>query len=384
MSKMNNDRELRKQLYQQMITLDLTARYEELVRVLCTHEYFRAKALGGVSIIPTEQTKNDMKRLQLLYRQDPAGFSIGYALKPEFVAVELIDKPVRLTFWMMLTDNYFYNYTDIPYEPNRPLIYHFTNRDDQKLVADGDNYLTVDKFVSEADRIPIGSSAFVYEFEEVLFGPTEITVENDAGEVFFKGEADAYDLNIAIDMGQVVPGRYFLKVGEEIKRSWFVYPSDLRKLFGVIDIYIDKQDRSSYSLFLPNGRVRNKQLYNLHFASRKVYWKYVIMEGAVPNIHTEHKIVDTTRRGRNAASTGPMAFQEPEWVEQGTGYQALIICSQQPISLKQQHEEQLKLKTKKGKARMDWLTDLPCPTAKSTFKTDEKSGEIFSEIVVFL
>jgi hypothetical protein len=281
---------------------------------------------------------------------------------------------------MILTDNYFYNYTDIPYEPNISAIYHFTNRAESKLLLEDENYLSSSASVNGEDRVPIGPAVFNYEFEDMIFEETLVRVVDEIGQIYFERMVEEFAMEVVVNVMDAPPGKYFLEVGGEVKRTFYVYPSELRKLFGVIDIYIDKEDNSPYGMF-HNGKVMKKH-YNLKFDSRKIYWKYLVIENAQPAIHTEHSIMDATRgRRRDAVS---IAFTKPRAEELENGYKAIVIQTEEPIPLKEVHEEKFKLRTKKGKNKMEWLTDLPSPSAKSNFKTDEKSGEIFSEMVVFL
>ena len=48
-------------------------------------------------------------------------------------------------------------------------------------------------------------------------------------------------------------------------------------------------------------------------------------------------------------------------------------------------KQKFKLKTKKGKTKLEWVTDLPFPSAKGMLKTNfEEESEIFSELIVYL
>lgn len=368
--------------YFNLIQLDLTTKYDELLRVNCRHNYFSNKGLAGIRLEPTEETATTLKRLQMLFRRDWLGFSLGYGSQRNYVPIELIDKPVRLSFWLFLEDNYFYNYTKIPYEVNAPMIYYFSNNPEDKSVVDEKFlFLSKGRAITGEDRIAIQPTSFTYEFEDTIFDETLVQVIDSAGEVYFEETVEEFAMDVNINLYDAPAGKYSVKVGEEIEKSFYVYPSDLRRIFGVIDIVLDPNDPSPYSLYDSGKAI--KQEYNMFFDSRAIYWKYLVVEQAKNKIHSDFKITDAGRVGRRGETPAKVNFTKAEEVELETGQLAMMLCSEQAIPMQEKQAEKFKLKTKRGKNKVEHLTELPSPSVQSTMKMGE-NDELLSEIVVYL
>jgi hypothetical protein len=360
-----------------LIQLDLSSRHQELFDLHCLHDYFKDAVFSSAEIIPDSDTIYEMRKLHLLHRIDKKGMMIGYRMGEGSSNLQRLTKPMRLTFWLRVNDPYFLNYSELPFEFSNT-IYYFSNRNEGK-VDTGKKNLSTQGFVTGEDRIPIGGTAMRYEYASPLTA-ANVFVKDDFGDIAFditqEGENNFVNLNLSGEPA----GRYHVYVNNELMLTFYLVPTSVGKVLGVIDIIIDKEDKSIYSFFDSMGDII-RQNYTLRFKNRAIKWRYLLIENTPTPVHTDPQVIDA-RRGRN---TEAIEFDLPREVMLENNIKAIEIATKYPIALKEVQEEKFKIRTKKGKAKVDSVLDLPCATARSNFKTNfENKLEVFSELLVYL
>lgn len=360
-----------------LIQLDLSSRHTELCDLLVMHDYFKDSWFTSAEIIPDADTIYTMRKLHLLYRIDKKGIILGYRLGEGSANLHDLDRPLRLTFWIRVNDPYFLNYSELPFEFSNS-IYYFSNRYDGKEET-GKRNLSKRGIVTGDDRVAMGGAMMRYDY----FGPMEdakVEVRDDFGAVAFSIEQEGEHNFVNLNLTGEDPGRYYVYVNGEEEFDFYLVPSSVGKVLGVIDIIIDKKDTSIYSFFDSMGDLI-RQKYEIRFKNRAIKWKYLLIETTPMPLHTDPQVVDG-RRGRNIET---VEFDAPREVVLDSQVKAIDITTKLPIPLKEAQEERFKLRTKKGKAKVDTIVDLPCATARSNFKTNfENKSEVFSELLVYL
>lgn len=360
-----------------LLQLDLSSRYTELCNVWVTHDYFKDGLFASAELIPDEETLYELRKLNLQFRVDKKGILLGYRMDDMRNNVAHLTKPVKLTFWVRVLDNYFLNYSDLPFEFSNE-IYYFSNRVEGKQDT-GKKGLSQKAFVTAEDRIATGSHQMRYAYAQPLTD-AHVEVRDDFDAVAFDAQQQGEHEFINLNLTQEPAGRYRVFINGALASTFYLVPNSVGKVFGVIELFLDKKDHSIYSFYDANGGVI-RQNYNLRVKNRAIKWRYLLIENTPSPVHSDWQILDA-RRGRNNDAVG---FTSPKEVPLEGGGKAVEVMSTHPIPLKEAQEEKFRLRTKKGKNKVDSILDLPCASARSSFKTNfENKSEVFSELLVYL
>jgi hypothetical protein len=174
-------------------------------------------------------------------------------------------------------------------------------------------------------------------------------------------------------------GKYTLLIDGLEEYSFYLY-SALKKVFGAIDIIVDKDELGDYSFFDAEGNVI-VQDYNIHFKNRSVRWRYLLIEQNPEKQHSDHQIYDGVRKTNHSK----IEFGEAEEEMGVDGNMMVSIWSEEPIPFKQSQLQQFKLKTKRGRNGVESMMDLPLATYKNDLKTNFfDPDEVYSELIVYL
>lgn len=359
--------------------LELLAQFQELLDFEIKHDFFQTGVFprGKVGLRPTEGTLKELSRHGLQYRSMPSGFLLGYASTDSYTPVKDIDKPLHLSFLLDVADTRFLNYTDLPFEFEDNKIFYFNNRSLEKDDTEHKN-LSLDQYVTAEDKVEICSSVIIYDFEEEQYG-TEVQVVNALEQIVFEEILDDGAVFCEISLIDEPEGKYSILIDGLEEKSFFLY-TGMNKIFGVIDVIIDKDDFSDYALFDNDGALV-RQDYNIRFGARSVRWQYVLIENGSNQMHTDPLVYDTNK----SEGYTPMDFEDTETEALDGGKEVFKVWSSEPISFKELQQEKFKLKTKRGKSGVEWIVQLPCASALGNLKVNllDKS-EVYSELIVYL
>ena len=362
---------------QHLIELNIQTKYSLLLKVNFLHNYFIEGALKNIEIIPDNMTKLRMKQYQLKSAQEGSCIVVGYGKSvSNHSAIGDLKEPLKLTFWVKINDTNFLNYTAIPFEFGNH-IYHFTNRPNDKIEDEYAN-LSSDQFVSVADRLPIAGAVLDYRLDEAQENLL-VEVANELGEIVFERRYQGSTSVCSLNLSQEPAGKYTLLLDGLEEFSFYVAPDGAKNIFGVVDIYIDPKDKSPFSLFENELPVQKKE-YKIHFKARAVKWKYIVCETNVNNPqHSDHEIYD------NSKTTKEQKFSDAENIVLDNGTKAVVFSTLTAVPFKEIQEQKFKIKTLRGKSGVEWITDLPNPSAKSLLKVENNTKkDFFSELMVYL
>jgi len=366
-----------KQPLQHLIQLDIQTKYEQLCSVKVLHDYFKEGGAQGVEIAPDSMTTLRLKQYNLKFAQEGAGLVVGYGANSQGAAIAQLTEPIKLTFWMKIKDQYFLNYTDIPYEFG-DYVYHFTNRDADKIEDEFAN-LSSDEFVKEIDKLPLAGAMLDYRFDEPM-EDVEVEVVNELGEVVYERSYSGMTSVCSVNLADEPAGKYTLLLDGLDEFSFYIAPEGAKGVFGVIDIYIDPTDNGPFTLFNEDGSPVVRKEYKIHFQARAVKWKYIFMETNPSNPqHSDYEVYDNTKGDTE------LYFTDVAETVLDNGTNAFVVKTENPIPFKEEQKERFKLRTLRGKSGVEWITDLPSASAKFMLKV-EKDGEkdVYSELIVYL
>ncbi|MCP4442092.1 MAG: hypothetical protein GY810_24545 [Aureispira sp.] len=359
------------------IQVQLMTKYKELLRLNLKHDYFSSGYFPNAKVVPTASTAIVMKQYQLQFRPSSTGFSIGYALTDAFVPLKEIDTPLQLSFRVVIDDPNFLNYTNLPYEFDDTTVFYFNNKEIDKESTETKN-LSIDAIVSNEDKIEVAGPMMVYSFEEEQYD-VELEVVNFNEDIVFEDTVDGRDYSELRLVGEP-SGKYTVMLDGLEEKSFYVTNSGLKQPFGMIDVFIDPDDTSEYSFFDSSGELQMQE-YNIHFEARSLRWKYIFIETSDPKLHTDYEVYDLYLNKKMKE----VKFSKAEKDELENGTEVIVVWTTEKIAFEDRQKQKFKLKTKKGKTKLEWVTDLPFPSAKGMLKTNsDGESEIFSELIVYL
>ena len=91
---------------------------------------------GLLALIPTPNCLQVLQNLRWVFRPQPHGANLFAQVREttpgNFQTVIPVDRPYRLTFWLVVRDRYFANFTNLPLSSIRNQIYYFSNLSDNQ------------------------------------------------------------------------------------------------------------------------------------------------------------------------------------------------------------------------------------------------------------
>ncbi len=357
--------------------LSFMSKYYELLKVKVLHDYFSAGVLSKMIIRPTPATIEFFARNTIQFRGEAGGFTLGYAATESFNPIKDLDKPVSLSFFLEMTDSKFFNYTDLPFDLDDTTIFYFNNKALEKDTTEKRN-LSIDAFVEQQDKIDILAPLFQHRFDEPQDG-VQVQVMNAVEEIVYEYNANGGVMSVPVNLSGYPEGKYSLLVDGFEEYSFYLY-AGLKRVFGAIDIVLDKDDIGDYAFYTDEGEVV-KQEYVIHFKQRSVRWKYLFVETGSEQMHFEHDVYDANR----SRDYQEVYFENAEEEHMEDGRTIQTVWSSGPIPFSEVQPQDFKLKTRKGKAGIEWVTELPCASAKNDLKVNGlDKEEVYSELIVYL
>lgn len=359
--------------------LNLLAQFKELLQFEVKHDYFASKEfpVGKLNIYPTETTKAIMSQNSLQFRAQPSGILLGFGATSQHIPLTESTKPVQLSFLIEVRDSKFLNYTDLPFEFDDSKVFYFHNKDFDKETTDYNN-MSQNRLVGADDKIDVSASLFTYEFGEEQYG-TEVEVQNALEEIVFSEILDDGVCSCEVNLQEEPEGKYSILINGIEEKSFYIH-NGLRPPFGVLDIFVDKDDFSDYSFYDDTASSLVKREYNLHFGARAVRWKYILLENNAERQHKEHEIYDSIKKNDYL----PIPFTLAEAID-FDGREAFSVWTDKKIPFEERQPQRFKLKTKRGKSGVEWIVPLPSASGQADLKVNlEDRAEIYSELLVYL
>ena len=91
---------------------------------------------GLLTLVPTSDCLRLLQNLRWVFRPQPRGVNLFAQVEEttsgDFQTMIPVDQPDRLTFWLIVSDRYFANFTNLPLTSTRNQIYYFSNLSDNQ------------------------------------------------------------------------------------------------------------------------------------------------------------------------------------------------------------------------------------------------------------
>ena len=320
--------------------------YKKILDLELWHDYYLGQpetleSLPGnydvsklLTIEPTPACLQILKNLRWIFRTQPSGASIFVPVngKPDDFQPQIsIDRPERLTFWLIVRDGYFANFTNLPLVKNPDQIYYFSNLTDNRvssrlfltqplptyrpsaeyllgqLIKRGNNTLEAiayqakaaptfnpndwntlpgNQYVSNLDYLPRQALARVYTSPKANPGDTfqlklvDVNgVETFAVDVIASAQhPPGAKISIDLNFTGQLPGRYQLtQNGTEIDNFVIIDPIANRDILGLVEISLNSSSiKPAFTLLKTKaGKISiNPQTYAIRFKNRLTRWRY--------------------------------------------------------------------------------------------------------------
>lgn len=362
-----------------MLKIEFSNQFQELLKLDILHDFFSAGVFpkGKLSVKPTPATLGLLAENGLQFRALPSGCMLGYVSSNDYTPIAEITGPLLLSFFIELNDTKFYNYTDLPFEFEENKMFYFNNKAFEKESSDHKN-LSLEQFVKKDDKIEISGPLISYVFEEEQF-QTEVQIMNSLDEIVFEKILGDGSMSCDISLIEQPEGKYSLLIDGLEQKTFYLFKG-LKPSFGVIDIYLDKDDFGDYAFFDDDQNLL-KQEYNIRFGARAVRWQYLLIETGNDRMHNGHEAYDAFKGN----SYEPIEFEAAQEAELESGKVIHTVWTKTPISFQEQQRQKFKLKTKRGKSGVEWIVELPCSSALNDLKINNSDkSEVYSELIVYL
>lgn len=324
--------------------------YKQILNLQLWHDYYLGQpdpsTLPGIdyeissmlTLVPTAHCQRVLKNLRWIFRPQPWGASIfadveeinSGSTRPDYQTQIPVDHPQRLTFWLVVRDRYFSNYTNLPLSTPGQQIYYFSNLSanqghalflsqplpayaphtsyqlGQLVTHDGKtleglrNHTSVDDIPDTRDWDSFPGSQYVSSLDRLakqVLLKTHTLSRADPGETLHFTLVDANQLEtwkqkvtvpknhtsgnaIAVNLnfsGQL-PGCYQLHLNNTPVEKFILYdPMTRSDAFALVEIILNQNlVPPAFSLLqYQEGKTRIRpQTYVIRFKNRATYWRY--------------------------------------------------------------------------------------------------------------
>lgn len=287
-----------------------------------------------MTLVPTSDCLRVLKNLRWVFRTQNQGAvvfaSVHKTTSGDFQTDVPIDQPYRLTFWLMVRDRYFANFTNLPLSPTQNQIYYFSNLSDNQghalfltqplpkykanteyrlgqLVVRQSKTLEALHYKASSSTIPstkdwetLPNSQYVSDLDRLSSQPPSrtqvipgvnpedtfrLTLVDVNGQETFALESTAPSnhppgaaLSANLNFSNQISGRYRLTLnGMQVDEFVLIDSMAVRNAFGLIEIVLNPSLVSpAFALLEINGRqtlIRPKT-YVIRYKNRATRWRY--------------------------------------------------------------------------------------------------------------
>lgn len=287
-----------------------------------------------LELIPTSDCLRVLKNLRWVFRSQGQGASVfanvNEVTPGNFKTQVPINQPDRLTFWLVVSDRYFTNFTNLPLSPIQNQIYYFSNLSNNQghalfltqplpsykagiyyhlgeLVTHRDNTLEALKYLASDSATPdpedwetLPGSQYVSDLDRLSCQSplrTQIIPSVNPGETFHLRLVDVNgqetftfedtapnnhppgaSISVNLNFSEQIPGRYRLTLnGTQVEKFVLTDPIAARNAWGLVEVVLNPSLVSPAFALLEasDGQtlIRPKT-YVIRFKNRMTRWRY--------------------------------------------------------------------------------------------------------------
>ena len=287
-----------------------------------------------LALIPTSDCLRVLKNLRWVFRPQPQGATVfanvDEVTPGNFQTQVSINQPYRLTFWLVVRDRYFTNFTNLPLSTTQNQIYYFSNLTNNQghalfltqplsVYAAGTEYhlgqmvtlsrntlealryeasasanpsasnwdaLPGSQYVSDLDRLPWQSPSRTQIIPSLNPGDTfRLTLVDVNGQETFAFEGTAPNnhprgasISVSLNFSGQIPGRYRLTLnGTKVDEFVLTGPIAAQNAFALIEIVLNPRLVSPAFVLLEfsaGQTLIRPKTYVIRFKNRATRWRY--------------------------------------------------------------------------------------------------------------
>ena len=308
-------------------------KYGQLFSVELLHKYTGNQLCNDFTIVPSLRTQHILNNHRIVVKQYDNVLYAGVDLDPEPLKLTpplykpfiVPEEGLQLTFFLLLNNPLFFNYTSIQAANNNGNVYYFSNRNNN--ISNGKKFLTgglpgfvsgtysyedivvdtgitfqsvsennsanlnstnwrqlgSDRFMSGADLL-----SWVPPVSQFALNPAtpvidvEVTGYDGSGNytqpVFTTTINNPGNLpSFRLDLSSLEIGKYLLSINGTTPPKPIYLNNELSniRIFGVIDLFVESTMPDAYKILNANNELQSP-LYSIYFLNRATIWKYIL------------------------------------------------------------------------------------------------------------
>ncbi|MBI1938371.1 MAG: hypothetical protein HYS25_09600 [Ignavibacteriales bacterium] len=354
--------------------------FVKLCEVTFSHNYYKDEEIKDVVVQPTSECSRVLYNQNIFFRKTKKGFILlcradAAAATEPFIP---LDKKIKLTFHIYFGNPHFLNFTDLPVDLQSDEIFYLSNLNNNvngtELLLSSD---TSSGYVSSNDKISLRPQKFTYSGSSSN-SSVDVVIKNVDDNIIHSESADVLNgkYQTWIDLTSYPPSRYKLNIdGTE---ALDFYADSLlagKKVFGLMEIFINEGEANSYSLVDSNKNISAKK-YLVKFNRRKTVWKYYVV--------TKNRTSITSADLEINHPDSTIVFSASAGQELSDGSTAIPFVSNKEIDLAEEAVTGIELKTINGSGSNSiTIENLPNPSIKNSVP-DTSANKVYSEIFVYI
>ena len=351
--------------------LEINIQCSTLFKLTVLHNYFSGDTNQVFSIVPTQHTQQLANRSGMVLKTQFNEMSVAYDNPDNLLTHLEEEQPLKLSFYIYSSNQYFKNFTNFPLSKYRGNIFYFNNlnkKNEKSGLHEGEYVTEKELFLASEGGIAI----------EPKGKELNIEIQNQANQVVLS-ETTNSSVPHYLNMNGLEEGLYSLYENKK-QKSTFVYikPKMTTMPIGFCEILIDGKMKADIIESIKNQEDTPEYEFEVNFEKRSTYWKYFIVpkyEGGLKNLK-----INTGDEKLN--------FEGPKEIRLPNGKQAYQFISDKPLGLyeKPTYNFQLsKTKNTKDDRKEKLMQILPFPSIDSLKpESKDSNSKVYSEIVVYV
>lgn len=303
---------------------------QELFSFQVAHEKLKNTGAGFFQLEPTEEGAKLLNSYGLHFKEQEGGFVIVapcikrddtglLELKNQFVGKE------KLSFAVFTNDPYFFDHSDLPYDPPGESVYYFNNLNEHERRT---RLLMSNYSVKENERVRLHTKQFSGKItknaaNEIILPCVFDSRGNRIPAPKYDLEVNEFQNTYFLDLSRLVDGLYTIEYNGERTTCYCAKASFIRRIpLLILEIFIEPEIPEKYRVVQWKNGVQyiDVKEFRLHFGIHFYYWRYKLIPKKIP-LETWIK-VRTNQSG--------YAF-EPTKTQINSYQDPVLFTSQQPI-----------------------------------------------------
>ena len=271
-------------------------KYVEIARLSVKQLFYKNKIcrqftttpVPDLEIIPTENSQDIFKRMDLVFRKLDAsgGFVVlGRVLGTNGAGNYLLRFPPKkddvLSILVILKNPELQNFNDLPVQQANDSIFYFSNTVTDAAALRNNLHITKSASGVDATNDVIKKSSAIYRFHH------SATVTNATVKHLVSGQtADANSIinqggqsDLVFDLASFVPGKCELVI-ENVAQEQFYYTGNVpaKSVFGVIELFLSTTIDANYRIIEPDRSLTSERpVFTILFINRQTFWRYIVL-----------------------------------------------------------------------------------------------------------